>query len=83
MAGRAARIRRGATWLDQTIIDDTKPVIHEMGFGADISKALIAREDWLIMNRHASVEQPGTITPKADILRELNQRGITVAAEQI
>jgi Protein of unknown function (DUF3363) len=72
-----------ATWLDQTIIAETKPVIHEKGFGADVSKALIAREVWLIVNRHASVEQPGTITPKPDTLRDLHRRGITVAAEQI
>ena len=72
-----------ATWLDQTIIAETKPVIHEKGFGADVSKALIAREEWLIVNRHASVEQPGTITPKPDMLRDLNHRGITVAAEKL
>ena len=35
------------------------------------------------MNRHASVEQPGTITPKPDMLRDLNHRGITVAAEKL
>ena len=32
---------------------------------------------------HASVEQPGTITPKPDMLRDLNNRGITVAAEKM
>ena len=72
-----------ATWLDQTIIAEKKPVIHEKGFGADVSKALIAREEWLIVNRHASVEQPGTITPKPDMLPDLNRRGITVAAEKL
>ena len=72
-----------ATWLDQTIIAETKPVIHEKGFGADVSKALIAREEWLIANGHARVEQPGTITPKPDMLRGLNHRGITVAIEKL
>jgi type IV secretory pathway VirD2 relaxase len=72
-----------ATWLDRTIVAETKPVIHEKGFGADVSKALIAREAWLIANRHARVEEPGTITPKPDMLRELNHRGITVAAEKL
>ena len=60
------------SWLDQAIVTDKKPIIHEKGFGADVAKALIAREEWLIANRHASVEQPGTLTPKPDILRELN-----------
>ena len=72
-----------ATWLDQAIVAETKPVIHEKGFGANVSKALIAREKWLIVNRHASVEQPGTITPKPDMLRDLNHRGITIAAEKL
>jgi hypothetical protein len=72
-----------ATWLDQTIVTETKPLIHEKGFGAEVSRALIAREEWLIANRHASVEQPGTITPKPDMLRELNHRGITVTADKL
>jgi hypothetical protein len=71
------------TWLDQTIMAETKPVIREKGFGADMSRALIAREAWLITNHYASVEQPGTITPKPDMLRELNHRGLTVAAEKL
>ena len=72
-----------ATWLDQAIVADKKPVIHEKGFGADVSKALVSREEWLIANRHASVERPGTITPKPDMLGDLNHKGITVAAEKM
>ena len=72
-----------ATWLDQAIAAETKPVIHEKGFGAAVSKALVAREEWLIGNGHARVEQPGTITPKPHMLRDLNHRGITVATERL
>jgi hypothetical protein len=72
-----------ATWLDQAIVAQTKPAIQEKGFGADVSKALIAREEWLIANRHASVEQPGTITPKPGMLRDLNHKGMSVAAEKL
>ena len=72
-----------ATWLDQTILAEAKPVIHEKGFGTDVSKALIAREEWLIANRYASVEQPATITPKPDMLRDLKHRGLTLAAEKL
>jgi hypothetical protein len=72
-----------ATWLDQVIVAGEKPIIHEKGFGADLSKALIAREEWLIANGHAGVERPGTITPKPDMLRGLNNRGITAAADKI
>jgi Protein of unknown function (DUF3363) len=72
-----------ATWLDQVIVADRKPIIHEKGFGPVVSKALIAREEWLIANRYASGEQPGTIMPKAGMLRDLNDRGITVAAKKM
>jgi hypothetical protein len=33
-------ISEAATWLDRTIIAETKPVIHEKGFCAEVSKAL-------------------------------------------
>ena len=66
-----------ATWLDQTIIADKRPVIHEKGFGADVAKAIIAREDWLIANGLARSDAPGTITPKPDLLQDLHQRAVT------
>jgi hypothetical protein len=72
-----------ATWFDRTIIAETKPVIHDKGFGVEVSKALVAREAWLIANRHARVEQPGTITPQPDMLRQLHHRGLTVAVEKV
>jgi hypothetical protein len=72
-----------ATWLGQVILADKKPSSARRGSGADVSKALIAREEWLTANRHASVEQPGTITPKPDMLRDLNNRGITATAEKM
>jgi type IV secretory pathway VirD2 relaxase len=72
-----------ATWLDTTIVAETKPIIHDKGFGAEVSKALTAREDWLIANRHAVADRPGTITPKPNMLRELNQVGIARAAEKV
>jgi len=66
-----------------TLVAETKPVIHEKAFGADVSKALVAREEWLITNRHARAEQAGTITPKPDMITELNHRGLMVAAEKL
>ena len=65
------------TWLDRTIVADAKPAIREKGFGAEVSKALVAREDWLIAKGFATSDQPGTITPKPDMLNELSQRGIS------
>ena len=60
-----------------------KPAIHEKGFGAEVSRAIVAREEWLIATGHARSEQPGVITPKLDMLRELNHRGITLAADKL
>jgi Protein of unknown function (DUF3363) len=37
-----------ATWLDRVILADKKPAIHDKGLGADVSKAMVAREEWLI-----------------------------------
>jgi type IV secretory pathway VirD2 relaxase len=77
------RSAEAATWLDQGIVAERKPVIHEKGFGAEVSKAIVAREEWLIATRHAAVEQPGVITPKPGMLRELNHRGVTLAADKL
>jgi type IV secretory pathway VirD2 relaxase len=77
------RAAEAATWLDQTIVAETKPVIHEKGFGAEVSKAMVAREEWLIATPHARVEQTGMITQKPDMLRELNHRGVTLAADKL
>jgi hypothetical protein len=72
-----------ATWLDKAIVAEAKPVIHQKGFGADVSTVLVAREEWLIVNGYARVEQPGTITPKPEMLRDLNHRSITVATDKL
>jgi len=72
-----------ATWLDQTIVAETKPVIHENGFGAEVSKAIVAREEWLIGNGLATSPSSGAITPKPDMLRELNHSGVAHAAEKL
>ena len=71
------------TWLDKTIIADARPVIHPNGFGAEVSKALVARENWLIAKDLARSETPGTITPKPDLLRELDARGFALAADRL
>jgi type IV secretory pathway VirD2 relaxase len=65
------------TWLDQTIVADKRPIIHEKGFGMEVSKAIVVREEWLIANRLARSDAPGTITPKADLLQDLHQRAVT------
>ena len=65
----------GETWLDRTIVADQRPAIRERGFGAEVSKALQAREEHLIANGLAVSETPGTITPNRKLLAELSLRG--------
>jgi Protein of unknown function (DUF3363) len=65
------------TWLDQTIVADKRPVIRATGFGADVAKAIVAREDWLIANGLAQSDTPGTFTPRPDLLQDLRQRAVT------
>jgi hypothetical protein len=72
-----------ATWLDRVILADQKPAIHDKGFGADVSKAIVAREEWLIANGVARSGGHDTITPERGLLRTLNQRGLTRAAEKL
>lgn len=72
-----------ATWLDRTIVADTKPAIREKGFGAEVSQAIVAREEWLIAKGYAIAKLPGTITPKPDMLKVLNSRGVSRVAEKL
>jgi type IV secretory pathway VirD2 relaxase len=72
-----------ATWLDRTIVADPEPAIRETGFGAEVSKAIVAREEWLIAKGYAISEQPGTITPKASMLKDLSDRGVSRTAEKL
>jgi type IV secretory pathway VirD2 relaxase len=71
------------TWLDRTIVSDRWPTVHEHGFGSHVSKALTAREDWLIANGLATSQTPDGITPKPGMLRELHHRAIARVAEQL
>jgi type IV secretory pathway VirD2 relaxase len=71
------------TWLDRTIVSVSRPTVHEHGFGSHVSKALAAREDWLIANGLATSQAPDGITPKPGMLRELHHRGLARVAEQL
>jgi type IV secretory pathway VirD2 relaxase len=71
------------TWLDRTIVAEQRPAIHEKAFGAEVSKALVAREDWLIAKGLAKSNAPGSITPKPDMLRKLETRGVARVAAKL
>jgi type IV secretory pathway VirD2 relaxase len=72
-----------ATWLDKVILADKKPAIHDKGFGADVSKAIMAREEWLIAQGLARTGGNNTITPEQGLLRTLSSRGFSGVAEKV
>jgi type IV secretory pathway VirD2 relaxase len=72
-----------ASWLDQTIVAAKRPAIHEKGFGAEVSKAIAAREVWLITNEYAIAGQPGTITPHRGMMETLHQRSLERVIERV
>ena len=59
------------TWLDRVIVADEKLAIREKGFGAEVSKAIRTREDWLIAHGRARSGALDTITPNPKLLSEL------------
>jgi type IV secretory pathway VirD2 relaxase len=72
-----------ATWLDKTIVADKRPALRDKGFGADVSKALVNRETWLMAKGLALSEAVGMITPRPAMLRELEQRALARMSQQL
>jgi len=63
------------TWLDKAIVENKRPSMAERRFGAELSAAFQARADWLIAQGHAYRDPAGRVTPKANTLDTLNERG--------
>lgn len=63
------------TWLDAAIVESKQPMMAERKFGAELSAAFRARAEWLIEQGHAYRDPAGRVTPKANTLDTLNQRG--------
>jgi type IV secretory pathway VirD2 relaxase len=72
-----------ATWLDQIIIAEKRPALRDKGFGAEVSKALVNRETWLMAKALAVSEVAGTITPRPAMLDELEQRALARMSQQL
>ncbi len=63
------------TWLDTAIVDNKVPVLAERKFGAELTAAFRSRADCLVDNGHAYRDPAGRVTPKANMLDKLNERG--------
>ncbi len=71
------------TWLDKAIVDNKRPSMAERKFGAELSAAFRARADWLITQGHAYRDPAGRVTPKANTLDTLNERGWSSLARRL
>src|SRR5262245_8601276 len=80
---RAPPTSSGGWWWRCREVSRTRSRSFTKRFGADVSNALTAGGEWLITDGYVSVEQPGTITPKRNTLRDLDNSGIPIAAEKM
>ncbi len=55
----------------------------ERKFGAELAAAFRARADWLIAQGHAYRDPAGRVTPKANTLDTLNERGWASLARRL
>ena len=72
-----------ATWLDTAIVDNKIPSMAERKFGAELSAAFRTRTEWLIVQGHAYRDPAGRVTPKANALDTLNERGWAALARRL
>jgi len=71
------------TWLDKAIVENKRPAMADRKFGAELSAAFQARADWLIAQGHAYRNPAGRVTPKANTLDTLNERGWAALGRQL
>jgi type IV secretory pathway VirD2 relaxase len=73
--------RDGVTWLDEQL---ASPVPDKLGsgFGAEVRKALVLRQQWLIEHGLASREGDG-VQLRAGLIAELRQRELRQVAAQL
>jgi Protein of unknown function (DUF3363) len=70
-------------WLDKAIVENKRPAMAERQFGAELFAAFRARADWLVDNGHAYRDPSGRVTPKANTLDTLNERGSANLARRL
>jgi type IV secretory pathway VirD2 relaxase len=72
----------GATWLDRELVSETPSAIREAGFGREVRDALVRRQQWLIEQDLARVEQD-QVSYGANLLRVLRRRELTQVGAQL
>jgi len=72
----------GATWLDRSLIDNSKTPLSNVGFGGEVKNALNIRQAYLLAEGFAKETDTGTIYQKG-ILKNLEQREVNKKAASI
>jgi Protein of unknown function (DUF3363) len=72
----------GATWLDRELLSQTPTATRDAGFGREVQDALARRQQWLIEQDLARVEQD-QVSYGANLLRVLRRRELTQVGAQL
>ncbi|MDA7946066.1 MAG: DUF3363 domain-containing protein [Hyphomicrobiaceae bacterium] len=72
----------GATWLDRKILAKDQQPYRDKGFGAEVNRALRARQQWL-MKEGLITEKGGRLIAQANLLRTLRAREVRRVASKL
>lgn len=72
----------GATWLDRQLVHETQHDLAEHGFGRDVRRALVQRQQWLIDQK--LMERDGSdIVYRANLLDTLRRRELQRVGDKL
>lgn len=74
-------IHDGPTWLDRELLAE-QPATLGRGFGADVRKAMVVRQQWLV-DQELAEREGDTIRFRANLLAVLQRRELTRVAGQL
>jgi type IV secretory pathway VirD2 relaxase len=72
----------GATWLDRELLSEQRTALGR-GFGVDVQKALVARQQWLVEQGLVEEIDGQTILIRRDMIATLQQRELRRMAAQM
>ena len=72
----------GATWLDRELISDQPLSTEDHAFGADVRRALVARQQWLL-RQGLGEERGGDVLMPIDLVARLRARELMAVASRL
>jgi hypothetical protein len=73
----------GATWLDRELVSPNRTPLVQVGFGADVGRALERRKDALVEQGHAWRTPEGGVRAPKDLVARLERREIERAGKSL